>query len=105
MSQSITKLPNYPITKCHHHSEVAMRKLIGFWIGSLLLAAGAGAALTAQGQRLPELQVTRPVLSGADIGFRIEDYNRRGEPIGRLVVRVDGEWVEAHGAPSITTLR
>jgi hypothetical protein len=85
-----------------------MRKMIGLWVGSLLLAGVAGAALTAQGQRMQETIVRQPnwpVLSGSDIGYRIESYTSKGEPIGRLVVRIDGEWVEPHGAPSIRTLK
>src|SRR5438128_5205358 len=33
------------------------------------------------------------IVSGNDIGFRIDAY-RRGTPIGVLVIRVDGRWVE-----------
>jgi hypothetical protein len=35
------------------------------------------------------------VLSGPDVGFRIEE--RRGEAVyGRLVVRIDGQWREVN---------
>jgi hypothetical protein len=45
------------------------------------------------------------VLSGSDVGFRIE--GQRGQtPVGKLVVRIDGQWVEAAlsnvAAPRIT---
>ena len=33
------------------------------------------------------------VLSGPDVGFRIDSYDR-GKPVGTLVVRVNGRWVE-----------
>jgi hypothetical protein len=40
------------------------------------------------------------ILSGADIGFRVE--RRNGEtPIGTLVVRVDGKWVAAQFAGGV----
>lgn len=38
--------------------------------------------------------VTPRVLSGADVGFRIEGQ-RGGVPVGKVVVRIDGEWVAA----------
>jgi len=38
--------------------------------------------------------VTPFVLSGDDIGFRVERDGPNG-PIGRIVVRIDGQWVEA----------
>lgn len=38
--------------------------------------------------------VTPTIVSGTDIGFRVE--GRRGTAaVGRLVVRIDGQWVDA----------
>lgn len=57
----------------------------------------------------PSAQVTRPpsetglkpmdlvaptVISGSDLGFRIES-NTDNVPVGRLVVRINGRWVDA----------
>jgi hypothetical protein len=55
-----------------------------------LLSAVSG-ALLAQ----PKVQIINEpvVLSGPDFGFRIESYER-GKPIGTLVVRLNGRWVE-----------
>ena len=64
------------------------------WIGSLIAVAAAAAVLMhAQArQSLP----TAPIISGADIGFRVE--SQRGDvPYGTLMIRVDGKWVEAAG--------
>jgi hypothetical protein len=60
------------------------------WLLSLL---GAGAAGTVWAQRTaqPEPQV----LSGSDVGFRLERVGRDGAGIGTLVIRLDGRWVEA----------
>jgi len=56
-----------------------------------LLAAGAWASAQVFTPERTDQPVT---LSGDDIGFRIE--SRRGDAIvGRLVVRVDGKWVDA----------
>ena len=40
------------------------------------------------------LQLQGAVRSGADIGFRVE-YVERNKAMGRLVVRVNGQWVDA----------
>lgn len=52
------------------------------------------------------IDVTQPnpvapqVLSGPDVGFRIEGVDpRTGNPMGIWVVRVNGEWVEAMSKP------
>ncbi len=55
---------------------------------SLLVVAVLASVLTAQVTR------TEPqVLSGSDIGFRIEGTGRSGEPVGTLVIRVNGQWI------------
>jgi len=43
--------------------------------------------------------VTPRVMSGEDIGFRVEAL-RGATPVGRLVVKVNGQWVEADVAPA-----
>jgi hypothetical protein len=42
-------------------------------------------------QLLPQQRV----VSGSDLGFRIEGSRSDGTPTGRLVVRINGQWVEA----------
>ena len=41
----------------------------------------------------PELQAPA-VIAGNDIGFRVESH-KGNTPVGRLVVRINGQWVEA----------
>jgi len=63
---------------------------------------GAAALGYAQGQRgappglpaRPDVPLVAPtILSGVEIGFRVESW--RGEtPVGRLIVKIDGKWVE-----------
>jgi hypothetical protein len=55
------------------------------------LLSGVSGALLAQ----PEVPtINEPaVLSGADLGFRVDSYER-GKPVGTLVVRLKGRWVE-----------
>ena len=61
------------------------------WIVSLLLTGVWVRAQVGVAVPLP----TPTVISGADIGFRIESL-RGGTPIGRLVIRTssNAEWVE-----------
>jgi hypothetical protein len=60
--------------------------------------ASVGAGTWAQGQT-PQPRVPLPdrerVISGSDLGFRVERQGADGTPIGRLVVRINGQWVEA----------
>jgi hypothetical protein len=63
------------------------------WVAVVLasLLSAVSGALLAQ----PKVQSTNEpvVLSGPDFGFRVESYER-GKPIGTLVVRLNGRWVE-----------
>ena len=63
-----------------------------FWTFVAVLAA-LGTGWTSA-QSLHVTPVTPTVVSGADLGFRIEG-NRGGTPVGSLVVRMNGQWVEA----------
>ncbi len=68
--------------------------LVLAWVLSLVGAGVAGAALT---QRDHEPKV----ISGADFGFMVERIGRNDAPIGRLVVRVNGKWVDPEIAPAM----
>jgi hypothetical protein len=84
---------NKPETRCHMSS--AARK----WIVALGLISAVGVGAAA-GYALG-LQSTRPtptLFSGVDVGFRME--GRKGNtPVGRLVVRIDAQWVAVDIAP------
>jgi hypothetical protein len=70
---------------------MAIRRIISTL--AFLVLAGLSAYAFAQSRQ--QTPVREPfVLSGNDIGFRVEA--RSGTtPVGRLVVRIGGEWVEA----------
>ena len=34
------------------------------------------------------------IISGNDLGFRVEGWNRDGTPIGRIVVHQEGKWLD-----------
>lgn len=74
-----------------------MRKWMALWVASLIaVAAFTSAAMLAQ-TRLSE-QFYR-VVSGSDVGFRIEGTDAAGKPVGRWMVRFKGEWVELGTQP------
>jgi hypothetical protein len=83
-----------------------MRYRIGLALISAVILAGGGFWVHAQGQspNAPRVVPTPPtasvpgresatVLSGADFGFRVDRWD--GDvPVGRVVVRHDGKWIE-----------
>lgn len=65
----------------------------GFLV-ALILGAGTAWA-TSQSQLVAVNPVTPRVVTGEDLGFRVEGLRGGTTPVGTLVVRVNGEWVEA----------
>ncbi len=72
----------------------AMFSLAMMWVISLLVVASV---VKAQVFEMPRLLPEPHILSGPDFGFRIE-ADQRGTPVGKLVVRIDGKWIEARVA-------
>jgi len=85
-----------------------MKTWIVLWLASLAVVAGFTSALMrAQVPPPPTSQAPAArVLSGPDIGFRVES-TRDGRAVGTLVVRINGQWVEtvASVAPKRVTAR
>jgi hypothetical protein len=85
-----------------------MRKWIGLWLMSVVVVAVLASALM-RAQATPEELKRRAqdqlpgsrIISGNDIGFRMEGTNQAGQPVGTLVVRIDGEWVATANKMSI----
>jgi hypothetical protein len=74
-----------------------MRLISVFLLAICMLGVGRawGAAQATQVEK-----VTPTVLSGGDVGFRVE--GRKGTtPVGTLVVKVNGQWVEAQFAAGV----
>jgi hypothetical protein len=65
---------------------------------------GAAAWGYAQGSAKPR-ELGPPVLSGPDIGFRLVSHNSKGKVVGRLVVRIDGDWKEVEFEHTVTPVR
>lgn len=69
-----------------------MKRTVVLWLCSLVLVAFATAWISAQARIVTPL--AQPVLlSGADVGVRVESWDGN-TAIGKLVVRMDGKWVE-----------
>ena len=78
-----------------------MTKSVLLWLVSLVVTAVMTVAVT-KAQTRP----TDPrILSGPDIGFRLEGTDpRTGNPTGTLVVRIDGNWVAISPAGGVRLL-
>ena len=75
-----------------------MRRFVLLVSAVMMFLAGWAYAQVAR----PIVPLTPTVLSGADVGFRVEGH-RAGVAVGTLVIRVNGQWVEAdpNGAPTV----
>jgi len=60
-------------------------------IALLMSAVIAGIQLSAQAARTP---VQPQIIAGPDVGFQLDGI-QGSSPVGHLVVRIDGKWVEA----------
>jgi len=76
------------------------------WIAVALVGLGTivGTGLWARAQNNPRI-VPAPrqlpgdneipiIISGNDIGFRVEGWSKDGTPIGRIVVHQEGKWLD-----------
>lgn len=68
-----------------------MRTWITLLLASLAVVIVASVAMFAQ-TRLLERDYR--MVSGNDIGFRVEGTDRSGRPVGTWMIRINGEWVE-----------
>jgi hypothetical protein len=72
---------------------ISVRRMVALavlWVASLLVVATITQAQVYQINPLPEPKL----VLGPDFGFRIEG-EQNGVPVGPLVVKVNGKWVEA----------
>jgi hypothetical protein len=71
------------------------------WISAGVVSAALfGASIWARAQvqvpngpRVPGQTPSTTIISGGDIGFRVDGVEADG-PVGRWVIKVDGKWVE-----------
>ncbi len=67
-----------------------MKRLFLAWLASVVVVALMTAAFT-----LAQARQNGAVVSGNDLGFRLDGTDRSGNPTGTLVIRVDDKWIEA----------
>ena len=72
-------------------------------VGSTALILSLGAWLHGQ-VPIPSPNPAPTIISGSDIGFQV-DATSGGVPSGRLVVKVNGKWVEPKYATSMRLLK
>jgi len=78
-----------------------MARLVLFWLGSLVAVAVVTTTLT-----LAQVRREMPrVVSGADLGFRVEGTDPSGNASGVFVVRLNGEWVPVSSMPTVRPLK
>ena len=72
-----------------------MRNTFRFVLFLLAIGIAATTGWLAHAQTAaPNAQIQTPtIISGNDLGFRIDP--RQGAPFGTLVIRVNGQWVDA----------
>jgi hypothetical protein len=75
-----------------------MKRLLLFWVISLVLVSIATYAV-AQPRR------PAPTVLGNDIGFRVDGTDSKGQPFGTLLIRYNGEWVEAGSTMTMRKLK
>jgi hypothetical protein len=68
-----------------------MLSLTVLWVLSLFVVASV---VKAQVFEAPRPLLEPRIVSGPNVGFRIE-ADQNGTPVGKIVVRVDGKWIEA----------
>ena len=76
-----------------------MQKRLAFAVAVVIAVAVFASVVMLAQTRLLEREYR--ILSGNDVGFRIEGTDAAGRPVGTFMVRVDGKWVEASPMPTI----
>jgi hypothetical protein len=66
-----------------------MSRLVTLWLVSLGVVGATASAVTAQVTGADRSRI----VTGNNIGFRIERTDPSGKPVGTWVVRIAGEWV------------
>jgi hypothetical protein len=73
-----------------------MRNWLFLWVASLIVVATIASALARA-----QTKEAAGIISGDDIGFRVEGMNPAGDAVGTWVVRIDGRWVTATSRMSV----
>jgi hypothetical protein len=74
-----------------------MKTWVVFWLMSLVVVGIAASTLTRAQTRLTDGRI----VTGDDLGFRVEGMDHRGSPTGTFVIRLNGEWVTVGSMPTV----
>jgi hypothetical protein len=78
------------------------RMRIGFLVLLCVTFVGAAIGLRGQAQAPPDPQGSNErIISGADLGFRVEGRDRNGGVTGTLMVRINGQWIRVGGGGTV----
>lgn len=80
-----------------------MRNWLWLWLASLVVVAVFTSVVMLAQTRLPESEYR--ILTGSDIGFRVEGTDVSGKPSGTFMIRVEGRWVEMGAAPIVRRVK
>ena len=80
---------------------MTLRMRVGLLLLMCVAFVGAAIGLRGQAQAPPTPQTSdERIISGADLGFRIDSQGRHGIR-GTLMVRIDGKWVPVNGPGTV----
>jgi hypothetical protein len=83
---------------------MSLHRRIGVVVISVAFLLAGGLWGHAQAPLPPPAQAQAPtIISGSDLGFRV-DGRKGNTPLGTLVVRINGQWVEAEFGAGVKRL-
>ena len=74
-----------------------MKRLVLFWVMSLVVVGLVASTLTGAQTRLTDGRI----VTGDDVGFRVEGMDHKGNPSGTFVIRLNSEWVAVGSMPTV----
>ena len=83
---------------------MSVKAIVGIALLWVLSLFAVSSAVKAQVFEVPRPLPEPTVVAGPDFGFRVE-ANQGGTAVGKLVVRIDGKWIEARVANAPGLLR
>jgi hypothetical protein len=74
-----------------------MKTWVVLWLMSLVVVGIVASTLTCAQTRLTDGRI----VTGEDVGFRVEGMGHSGSPTGTFVIRLNGEWVSVGSMPTV----
>jgi hypothetical protein len=74
-----------------------MKRLVLFWLLSLVVVGLVASTLARAQSRLSDARI----VSGDDVGFRVDGMGHHGSPTGTFVIRINGDWLAVGSMPTV----